>query len=69
MLILLGVVIGYLVAVSAASNILLPLFWAWPKARRLSREGKLVREIPAARFVTAPLIWTAILAVLGAIAL
>lgn len=68
MLILLGVVIGYFVAVFAASNILLPLFWAWPKARRLSREGKLVRDIPAARFVTAPLIWTAILAVLAGLA-
>src|SRR2546425_1270604 len=68
MLILLGVVIGYLVAIFAASNVLLPLFWAWPKARRLSRQGKLVRDIPAARFVSAPLIWTAILAVLAGIA-
>ncbi len=66
--ILLGVVIGYLVAVFAASNIVLPLFWAWPKARRLGREGKLAREIPAARFLTAPVIWTAILAVLAGIA-
>ena len=69
MMFFLGVVVGYFVAVFAASNILLPLLWAWPKARRLSREGKLVRDIPAARFLTAPLIWTAIVAVLGGIAL
>ncbi|OFV90266.1 MAG: hypothetical protein A3H95_03040 [Acidobacteria bacterium RIFCSPLOWO2_02_FULL_64_15] len=68
MLLLLGVVIGYLVAVTAASNILLPLFWAWPKARRLSQEGKLVREIPAARFLTAPVIWTGLLVLLTGIA-
>src|SRR5437016_5632659 len=65
----LGAVVGYFVAVFAASNILLPLFWAWPKARRLSREGKVVRDIPAARFLAAPLIWTAIVAVLAGIAL
>lgn len=68
MLLLLGVVIGYFIGVTAASNILLPLFWAWPKARRLSEEGKLVREIPAARFLTAPVIWTAILILLTGIA-
>jgi len=69
MMFFLGAVAGYFVAVFAASNILLPLFWAWPKARRLSREGKLVRDIPAARFLAAPLIWTAIVAVLAGIAL
>lgn len=69
MMFFLGAVVGYVIAVFAASNILLPLFWAWPKARRLSREGKLVRDIPAARFLAAPLIWTAIVAVLAGIAL
>lgn len=69
MMFFLGAVVGYFVAVFAASNILLPLFWAWPKARRLSREGKLIRDIPALRFLAAPLIWTVIVAVLAGIAL
>src|SRR5437870_13313325 len=69
MMFFLGAVVGYFVAVFAASNILLPLFWAWPNARRLSRDGKLIRDIPAARFLAAPLIWTAIVAVLAGIAL
>ncbi len=53
-----AVVVGYFVSVFASSNILLPLLWAWPKANRLRREGKLKTQIPATRFVVAPLVWT-----------
>jgi hypothetical protein len=56
-----GILVGYFAGMTAASNIVLPLFWAWPKAHRLSQEGRLVQNIPVARFLTAPFIWTVIL--------
>jgi hypothetical protein len=46
------------VGIHAFTNIVLPLFWAWPKARRLGREGLLSKPIPAATFLVAPLMWT-----------
>jgi len=58
---LVALVVGYYVAVFAASNILLPLLWAWPLAQRLYRAGRLAKEIPATRFVVAPVFWTVIL--------
>jgi hypothetical protein len=56
------VLIGYLVGLCAASNIVLPLLWAWPKARRLKREDRLRKPIPLARFVVPPGIWLLALA-------
>ena len=46
-----AVILGYGVGVFASSNIILPLLWAWPKARRLYREGMLTRPIPTWRFL------------------
>jgi hypothetical protein len=55
------VVVGYVIGVFAASNIVLPLLWAWPKARRLERVGGLTSPIPTFRFVVNPLLWTVML--------
>jgi hypothetical protein len=62
-----GVVLGYTVGIFAASNIVLPLLWSWPKAQRLNREGRLVRPIPAGIFFVAPMVWGAL--VLGSMVL
>jgi hypothetical protein len=51
-------IVGYAAGLFAASNVLLPLFWAWPKARKLERDGQLFRPIPAARFVAPAAIWS-----------
>ena len=40
---------------------MLPLFWAWPKARRLQRERRLSRPIPVGQFVVPATIWIVIL--------
>ena len=52
-----AVILGYGVGVFASSNIILPLLWAWPKARRLYREGMLTRPIPTWRFLIPFFIW------------
>ncbi|PKK82323.1 MAG: hypothetical protein CVT49_14175 [candidate division Zixibacteria bacterium HGW-Zixibacteria-1] len=54
-------VIGLLLGLFAFSQIIYPLFSAWPRARQLKREGKLVKPIPTATFVAAPLVWCALL--------
>jgi hypothetical protein len=53
-----GAIVGWLAAVFALSNILLPLFWAWPKAKMLAARGQLERPIPPIRFLAAPIIWS-----------
>jgi hypothetical protein len=58
-----GAVLGYIVGVFAASNVILPLLWSWPKARRLRLNGMLLRPIPAVLFLIAPTVWS--LLVLG----
>ena len=55
-------IVGYVAGLFAASNILLPIFWAWPKARTLQRNGRLFKPIPATRFVAPATFWTALLA-------
>ncbi len=57
--------LGYGLGVFGFSNILLPVLWAWPKARRLQRQGRLVMPIPARRFLIAPLVWA--LLILGSL--
>jgi hypothetical protein len=42
----------------AFSQIIYPLFYAWPRARQLEREGKLKKSIPIASFLLSPFIWS-----------
>ena len=56
------VVVGLIVGLFAFSQIIYPLFSAWPRAKRLEREGKLIKPIPTATFIVAPIIWGALLA-------
>jgi len=51
-------VLGFIFGVFALGNIVYPLLVAWPKAKRLEREGKLTQPIPVKLFITAPIIWT-----------
>ena len=55
---LIGSPLGYVAGLWASSNIVLPVLWAWPKARRLDRERRLIRPIPVALFLVAPAFWT-----------
>lgn len=56
------VIIGLVFGLFAFSQIIYPLFSAWPRAKRLEREGKLIKPIPITSFVIAPIIWGALLA-------
>jgi O-antigen/teichoic acid export membrane protein len=56
------VIIGLLVGLFAFSQIIYPLFSAWPRAKRLEREGKLIKPIPIATFIVAPIVWGTLLA-------
>jgi hypothetical protein len=51
------VIVGLLFGLFAFSQIIYPLFSAWPRAKKLQREGKLIKPIPIATFVVAPIIW------------
>ena len=46
----------------AFCNIVLPLFFSLPLAKRLEREGKLIRPIPVVTFMIAPVLWGVLLA-------
>ena len=50
-------IIGLAFGLFAFSQIVYPLFFAWPRARKLEREGKLKRPIPMSTFLIAPIIW------------
>ena len=50
-------VIGLVFGLFAFSQIIYPLFSAWPRAKKLEREGKLKRSIPISTFLIAPIIW------------
>lgn len=52
------IVIGLLFGLFAFSQIIYPLFVAWPRASRLGHEGKLKKRIPMATFLVAPVAWT-----------
>ena len=54
--------IGLLFGLFAFSQIIYPLFSAWPRAKQLEREGKLIRPIPISTFLIAPVVWAALLA-------
>lgn len=51
------VIVGLLFGLFAFSQIIYPLFSAWPRAKKLEREGRLIKPIPIATFVIAPIIW------------
>ena len=53
--------LGLVFGLFAFSQIIYPLFSAWPRSRRLKREGKLVKPIPIFTFIIAPIIWSALL--------
>jgi hypothetical protein len=52
---------GLIFGLFAFSQILFPLFSAWPRAKQLERQGKLIKPIPIATFIVAPIIWGALL--------
>lgn len=54
-------IIGLVFGIFAFSQIIYPLFWAWPRAKQLERKGKLIKSIPITTFVIAPIIWGALL--------
>lgn len=55
-------IIGLLLGLFTISQIIYPLFSAWPRAKRLEREGKLLKPIPIATFMISPIIWGTLLA-------
>ncbi len=56
------VIVGLMFGVFAFSQIVFPLVVAWPRAKRLERQGKLKKSIPIFTFVLAPVMWSALLA-------
>ena len=52
-------VIGLIFGLFAFSQIVYPLFSAWPRAKRLEREGKLKKSIPVYTFIISPIMWSA----------
>jgi hypothetical protein len=52
---------GLIFGLFAFSQIVFPLFSAWPRAKQLEREGKLIKPVPIATFIVAPIVWGAIL--------
>jgi len=55
------ILIGFFFGVFDFSNIVYPIFSARPRAKKLEREGKLVKPIPEATFFVAPIVWGAVL--------
>lgn len=55
------IIIGLMFGLFAFSQIIYPLFVAWPRASRLGGEGKLKKPIPMATFLVAPIAWSALL--------
>ncbi|KPJ54990.1 hypothetical protein AMJ47_02950 [Parcubacteria bacterium DG_72] len=50
-------IISLIFSLMALSQIIYPLFLAWPMATRLEKEGKLKKKIPIFTFLIPPLIW------------
>lgn len=50
-------IVGLFFGLFTFSQIIYPLFSAWPRAKRLERGGKLKRPIPITTFLIAPIIW------------
>lgn len=55
------VIIGLIFSLFAFSQIVFPLFVAWPRAKKLERENKLKRPVPVYTFLLPVIIWGALL--------
>ncbi len=55
------VIFGFFLGIFAFSNIIYPLFYAWPRAKQLKREGKLIKPIPIKTFLIGPIVWSTLL--------
>lgn len=56
------IIIGLVFGLFAFSQIIYPLFSAWPRAKKLERERRLIKPIPITTFIVAPIIWGILLA-------
>lgn len=59
---ILVVIIGLVFGLFSFSQIVYPLFSAWPRARQLEQEGRLIKPIPITTFIVAPITWSVLLA-------
>lgn len=50
-------IFGLVFGLFAFSQIIYPIFSAWPRAKKLEKEGKLIKPIPAHTFIVTPVIW------------
>jgi protein-S-isoprenylcysteine O-methyltransferase Ste14 len=57
------IIVGLMLGLFGFSQIIYPLFVAWPRASRLGREGKLKKPIPIATFFVAPIVWSVLVCV------
>jgi len=55
------VISGLIFGLFAFSQIVYPLFVAWPRAKKLERENKLKRPIPVYTFLLPVVIWSVLL--------
>lgn len=55
------VIVGLVFGLFAFSQIVFPLFVAWPRAKKLERENKLKKPIPVYTFLLPVLIWGVLL--------
>lgn len=55
-------IVGLFFGLLSFSQIIYPLFSAWPRAKRLERDGKLVKPFPIATFIVAPIVWGVLIA-------
>jgi len=56
-MVILVFIVGFVFGVFAFSQVVYPLFSAWPRARKLQLEQQLIKPIPVASFIIAPIIW------------
>lgn len=54
-------IIGFFLGLFGFSQIVYPLFFAWPLAKQLKRNGKLKRKIPLYTFIFGPIIWSVLI--------
>lgn len=57
-----GILIAYGLALFAVSNIIYPFIFTMPKIRRLKRQKRLLKPIPATSYLAPPFYWSILLA-------